>query len=494
MKHRLFYTVLAATTAAIMLVSTTSSTAWALGLSNGSGSGALLGSYGSGSSSSPPAPSPGSPGSPGRQVPYVPPPSPSPPPPPPAWIYVGSSAYGTGYAPNPICQTGTVKCNNQIPPGCQEAGGYGGVGLVCPGTQPSPPGNVPGAEYGWVGDPIPLYVTRWQVNYGGHTYTYGGSPNLDTGWTIPVVCTGAPTSGTVSYWINNPGTPPPPPGWSWGAGPGSPWTPLPPPPSGPYTASFTVPACPAGPLTPKLVPGRGPDLENNDAVDENGNFFTFWVHPVPNKQGYQLVNSSHGMVCYDSGYATIGPSSYLPTVTSDLADGYPRWQFSIHRHITPYSVVQNTYQDPQLIVQNDCGAVTNHDYASSPDVGVDMAFHAPTNKGNPYRLTIHARYTAYWGVWYMRVQASSSATQSSVPAPIWKDVPYRYYGKKCPHKICTGMQAVSETVGYYTAAFQDPPAEASSLPIDTAHQSYDLSTTLHIAVVAPLTVFANGLP
>jgi len=368
--------------------------------------------------------------------------------------------------------------------------------FLCPVAKPSPSTNLPGVLYGWSADPVSVYVTQWQVNYGGHTYTYGGSPNLDTGWTIPVVCDGAPTSGTVSYFINTPSVPPPPPGWSPGYGPNSPWSPPSPPPSGPYTSSFTVPACPSGPLTPKLVPGPGPDLENNDAVDANGNFFTFWVHPVPSKQGYQLINSNRGMVCFDNGYATVGPSSYSPWVNAfDGQERYPRWQFSTRQHVTSYSIVQYTYRDPQLLVQNDnyCGPVTNHDYSDSPNVGVDMSFHAPTNLHQPLQVTIHARYTSYWGVWFLQVQASSSSTQNSVTEPLWQ---YETSDYPCHHHkkitICCCHVTVNTSSGtFYVPAYQDPSAEASSLPLETAHKSYDLSKTLKIAVVAPTSVQSN---
>jgi len=182
-------------------------------------------------------------------------------------------------------------------------------GWQCPAGAPPTGGGTAGYSVGYGPNSGEVQVAKWVVNYAGQTYTFRPTATLDTGYSIRDDCTGAPTTGTVSYFLSPP-TPAsiydPPAGWSWDR------QPPPPPPQGPYTSSFTVPACSPSDQEPAqvaLTDGPGPSLENDDAVDSNGVYFPFTFAPV-------VHGGVHQELFWDGGSVSVGP--YAPLVNNQL--------------------------------------------------------------------------------------------------------------------------------------------------------------------------------
>jgi len=509
-RHRFLY-VLCTTLGAVCLILAASSTAWASGFYDGA----------TGHHSSGPSKQDKTTVKPGG-VPVVWHQHPTPPPPPPEYVPTGSGScagaeqaglLGTCYqnveyyVNNPICHN-KHSCSPENFAGCvtsimTHVGLWFSKGTLimvsCPPSENTAQYTGPTWSYGISGAQLGVY--KWVVNYAGHSYTFPGSGTLDTGYAIRDDCTGHATTGTVGYWLGTvengrvtpiyppPGVYDPPSGWQWVSPPPAQ------PPAGPYTSTFTVPACPASDQVPPemgAVPGPGPDLENNDAVDANGNFFTFDIHPVPENGDHAVLHDgiSPAWICFDNGYATIGPKYYSRRVHAfGGSENYPRWQFSRFLPPTPYSIVDR-YTDPELIVRNRCGPLTASQHADSPEVGAAIAFHAPTNEGNPYRLTIHATYTAYWGTWFIDVMATAEGYVNSSPIGIWRTVAVKCLPKQ--HPPCSQTQYASPPPTWHQPVI-DPPGDvsASALPTSAHTRSYAISGTLKVAVVAPMNAFSN---
>jgi len=253
-----------------------------------------------------------------------------PPPPPPDYVESGVTKCGlfgsegcARFQPNPKCFglsgfSANRNCSDNLT-GQELAQCVGNSlgGWTCPVNNSTTGGGTAGYQVGYGPNSGEVQVAKWVVNYAGQTYTFRPTATLDTGYSIRDDCTGAPTTGTVSYYVTAPSPPSiynPPAGWSWDRQP-------PPPPSqGPYTSSFTVPVCSPSDQEPAqvaLTDGPGPSLENDDAVDANGVYFPFTFVPV-------VKGGVDQELYWDGGSVTVGP--YSPMVNNQMGPAYPRYQ------------------------------------------------------------------------------------------------------------------------------------------------------------------------
>jgi len=416
------------------------------------------------------------------------PPSSPPPPPPPQWVGLGT---GNGcpqasqgptcnlYVYNPICALDA--CQPNLPANCVDPNG---LGLVKECPPPPPAAKTPptqfsgrnGATISYSESSSTIQVAYWQVDYAGHTYQFEGAPTLDTGYVIRDDCTGQPTSGTVSFWLTSPPDniyqPPqqtedygaPSSGWQWEPNA----SPPPPPYPGPYTTSFTVPACsPADqlPAQVSLAPKSGPSVENGYAVTANGSFQPFTFQPV-------VVGGVDQELAWSGGTATLGPQPpYSPTVDSQIGQSYPRWQTEGPTAPSGYGLYGSSGQ---------------------PNPQVQVAFHAPSNAGQPYTLTVSGTYDAYWSYWYIDVLASavSNETDSTVTAEntVYYTCTTTSTDPSTGQTVTTSYscpQTYTESFTWQQPNWQITGASDQVAPSDVHSGTFPVSATVHVKVVFP---------
>lgn len=177
--------------------------------------------------------------------------------------------------PSCIQHGGTVACPQPGAPGsnCVVSGQHAvgsaqqGATIFCPDTSSSSSTSV--AAYGYGATPGDACVSLWQITYEGQTWSdtpTGCSQSITTSTTqFRQVCTNAPTTATVQFWIHLPNVQPPA-GYYTGAGAGqyapNPWYPATQTPAnatglsasnitdapnatlGPYTEQEQIPPCP----------------------------------------------------------------------------------------------------------------------------------------------------------------------------------------------------------------------------------------------------------
>jgi len=122
---------------------------------------------------------------------------------------------------------------------------------------------------------------------------------------------------------------------------------------------------------------------------------------------------------------------------------------------------------------------------NTPDVTVKVAFHGPSNAGNPYQIHVNGTFTAYWSYWYISVQATIPASENAVLLPISKQISYSCWTigpHGNPHKhTCTTI--VHSQVSWAQPEFGSPPASDTQVPTDVQEANFPVSATALVKVL-----------
>lgn len=449
-----------------------------------------------------PVRNPGGPGGPGSSHPgSVPPGNPTPPP----FSVLGtqclsSSACSTIIAPNP---SGYGKGPFVPPPNCQSlpivANNFGGA-ICVTSTPPTPSIPSTSVEIGYNANSAQVYPNTWTITYPNQQgvstqYTFGyafGTPNQSP--YIEAYCDGYPVTGTVSYTITLP--PPsyrnPPSGWNWST----------PPPGSPQVSyvsqSFTTRACSSArqttdiqgvSLKPSPTPAKAPTVSNDDKIVTDGTFHTFYFQPTPVCPASDPKCGVDTTLIWQGGTATMGEqtdpagAAYSPNFTGFGGQTIPRWQL--------FPGIWGSNSDENQIVSGthsvsnvpSCGTSQSAPTFDEPCVSVSL--HSPSNRGNPYQLSLSGSYVAVWSNYYFTVSLTVTPTETQSQLPIYKNVPGYYSCKKRGRdgKYVWGCYVPptrvwgSPPVTWYQPSLSSSTDSASGLTPNGAHISSILAST-----------------